>query len=287
VNTSKAYLAELKRQTRYISLIENSNQFLDDAGFRQRILSLVQDASLQISCNFGALGEVGKHYDSTLLCNLNRVGIDCNARSFSLITNVEEVDLSMVDQYLRDFKCFAQVKKKLSIEILSVGSEHGGESTSPVYDLSCLSPTLESLSLSCDLRVVNYHLLTNLQEVELHRCDSITDVSCFRRARMVRLIGCHNVTNVNSLADVKELILVGCDGVTDVSELGRVEKMEIGNCKNLHDLSALTAVHILRVSSFPENLLVPLKQNTVLNISNFFPSCPLFNSWLGTIVFEY
>jgi hypothetical protein len=71
------------------------------------------------------------------------------------------------------------------------------------------------------------------------------------------------------LVGVKELVLTNCLGITDVSELGRVKKLEISNCENLNDLSALSTVHTLRVSWFPENLLSPLNQNTVLDISFF------------------
>jgi hypothetical protein len=271
MNTSKEYLAELKRQTQYIALNHNySNQFRDDPIFRQRILSLVSDPSLQISCSFQSLGVVGEHYDATLLCNLNRIDIDCDARSLSLITNVEEVHLSTGgNQYLDDFKCLAQVKKTLAITIWNVDDGDGRYDRSPFYDLSCLSPTLESLSLLNANRVTNYHFFTSLREVELEYCDSIQDVSCFRNARMVRLSACHNVTDVNSLANVMEVILLDCAGVTDVSALGSVEVMNISSCKNLHDLSALTTVHTLTVSEFPENLLIPLNQNTVLYLSPF------------------
>jgi hypothetical protein len=259
-----------ERLTQYIALNHNySNQFLVDE-VRQRILSLVHDPSSQISCSFGALGRVGEHYDAANLCNLNRIHINCDARSLSLITNVEEVHLSMWNnQYLDDFRCLAQVKKKLFITICDVDDEDGGTDVSPFYDLSCLSATLESLSLSNVDQIANYHLFTNLREVELDTCDSIEEVSCFRNAESVTLSWCRYVTNVNSLSKVKELILIGCDGVTDVSALGRVGVMTVANCKNLHDLSALSTVHTLTVSYFPGNLLSSLKQNTVLNLSYF------------------
>jgi hypothetical protein len=274
VNTSKEYLGELKRQTRYISLANNSTQFLRDPLFRQRILSLVDDPSLQISCDFLRNGGVGKPYDASVLCNLNQIHINFDDEPLSLFTNVEEVHLRTGNRegYLPDFKCLAKVKKKLSITIWNADDEDDevyGKDMSPNYDLSCLSPTLESLSLTNANRVHNYHLFTNLRVVELCSCDSIKDVSCFRNAKTVKLSWCRYVTNVNSLSNVKELDLISCDGVTDVSALGRVEVMKIGGCKNLHDLSALSTVHTLRVSDFPKNLLSSLKQNTVLNVSYF------------------
>jgi hypothetical protein len=251
MHTSKEHFAEMKRQTRYISLTKNSNQFLVDPLFRQRILSLVDDPSLQVAWRvqdrFGVLGE---HYDATLLCNLNRISVSgCKARSFSLITNVEEVELA-TDDYLSDFSCFAQIRRSLSIAVKSAGR-------TPKYDLSCFSPTLERLCLYVR-QVANYHLLTNLRSVEFHGCDSIIDVSCFCRAKIVKFIRCPNVTNVNSLASVKELVLLSCDGVTDVSALGTVKEMIIRNCKNLHNLSALSSVYSLTVSDFPQNLRSPL-----------------------------
>jgi hypothetical protein len=268
VNTSKEYLAELKRQTRYIALDKNSNHFLDDLIFRQRILSLVDDPSLQVSCDFQRFGRVGEHYDARLFYNLNRIDINCGSERLSLFTNVQEVHLSTgdTDGYLSDFECFAQVKKKISIKICDVDD---GRVLSPRYDLSCLSPTLESLSLSNANRVENYHLFTNLREVELVDCDSVGNVYCFRNAEIVKLLWCRFVHNVNSLLKVKELTLIGCDWVTDVSELGRVKEMEIGECKNLHDLSALATVHTLTASHFSESLLSRLNQNTILNLSDF------------------
>jgi hypothetical protein len=266
LNTSKSYFAELKRQTRYIALSKNSYQFLGDPLFRQSILSLVNDPSLQISCCFQRLGEIGEDYDASLLCNLNQIDIfDCYARSFSLMTNVESLELRTED-YLNDFNCFAQIKKVLSVTIVYEGEED--VNNIPVYDLSCLSPTLESLSLFTK-RVSNYDSLTNLHYVEFTGCDSIAEVSCFRGAKTVHFINCTNVTDVSSLANVKELVLISCPGITDVSSLGGVEIMEISTCKNLHDLSPLSTVHTLVISHFPVDFLSTLNQNTVLNLSGF------------------
>jgi hypothetical protein len=266
MNTSKAYFTELKRQTRRIDLKRYSCDFLDDPIFRQRLLSLVDDPSLQISCYFRGLGEFGEFFNATLLCNLRRIRIfNCAARSFSLFSNVEAIELDTYD-YLSDFNCFAQVKKELSI---TISNEEEDESKVPTYDLSCLSPTLETLFLSVK-RVVNYHFLTNLRSVEFYGCDSITDVSCFQSAVIAKFTLCPNVTNVNSLVNVKELVLKECDGVTDVSALGRVEKMEISVCDNLINLSGLSTVHSLTISQFPEELFAPLNQNVVLNFCDEF-----------------
>jgi hypothetical protein len=261
MNTSKAHFAELKRQTRYIALKENSNQFLVDAVFRQRILSLVHDPSLQVSCYFRVLGTVGQHYNATVLCNLNLVQTsNFMPRSLSVITNVEAIDIRTFSS-LTDFTGFGQITKNVSISIYPRATDG-----IPTYDLSCLSPTLETLNL-CVNRVANYHLFTNLREVAFDCCESITDVSCFRNAKTVTFTRCPNVTNVNSLAKVKKLILAGCEGVTDVSALGSVKEMVISDCINLADLSALSTVHILTVSQFSEILLAPLKQNVVLDLS--------------------
>jgi hypothetical protein len=266
MNTSKTYFAELKRQTRHITLRKNSSQFLVDPFFRQRILSLVIDPSLQISCDFGVLGETGEHYEANRLCNLDRIFIaNCKAQSFSLITNVEEVELFTFHN-LSDFNGFAQVKRLLFISRCNLMND---PEECPVYDLSCLSPTLEFLGLFGVKRISNYQLLTNLLYVEFYACDSIRDVSCFRHAEMVSFRSCPNVINVNSLAGVKELVLKNCHAVTDVSDLGRVKKIEISNCVNLNGLSALSTVHTLRVSLFPDDFLSPLSQNSVLNISHF------------------
>jgi hypothetical protein len=266
MNASKAYFTELKRQTRRIDLKANSYNFLNNPIFRQRLLSLVDDPSLQISCYFRGLGEFGEHCDVTLLCNLKRIRIfNCAARSFSLFSNVEAIQLATND-YLSDFNCFAQVKKELSI---TISNDEEDETNVPTYDLSCLSPTLETLYLSVK-RVVHYQFLTNLRSVEFYGCDSITDVSCFQSAAIAKFTGCPNVTNVNSLVNARELVLKECDGVTDVSALGRVEKMEISACNNLTDLSGLSTVHNLTISQFSEELFAPLNQNTVLNFSDEF-----------------
>jgi hypothetical protein len=266
MNTEKGFIAEVKRRTRQIDLSTNSYQFLINPLFRQRVLSLVHDPCLQISCCFRVIGKFGEHYDSTVLCNLKRIQIvNCMARSFSLFSNVEALRLATND-YLRDLNCFAQVEKELWI---SVNRLPQGEDKVPTYDLSCLTPTLETLYLSTR-RVVNYHFLTNLRSVELNDCDTITDVSCFRNAETVKFTSCFNVTNVNSLTNVKVLVLKECHGVTDVSALGKVEEMEVSNCENLHDLSALSTVHSLTISQFPEGLFASLKQNKVLNFSDIF-----------------
>jgi hypothetical protein len=185
------------------------------------------------------------------------------ARSFSIFSNLEALQLKTND-YLLDFNCFAQVKKELSITVNRLPQ---GEDKVPTYDLSCLSPTLESLYLSTR-RVVNYHFLTNLRSVKFNDCDSITDVSCFRNAETVKFTSCFNVTNVNSLANVKILALKECHRVADVSALGKVEEMEISNCENLHDLAALSTVHTLAISQFPEGLYASLNQNKILNFSD-------------------
>jgi hypothetical protein len=92
MNTNKANLAELKKQTQNISLTKNSNQFLVDPLFRQRILTLVDDPSLQISCAFHSLGAIGEHYDANPLSNMKQITVSsCNALSLSMITNVEIV----------------------------------------------------------------------------------------------------------------------------------------------------------------------------------------------------
>jgi hypothetical protein len=268
MNTNKSSFVELKRQTRYIALSKNSHQFLGDPLFRQRIISLVNDPSLQISCCFPELGETGKDYDATLLCNLNKLQIsNCRVRSFSPITNVGSLELRTND-YFSDLSCFAQIKKELSINIFFRGDENADDI--PIYDLSCLNPTLERLRLSFT-RVVNYHVFNNLRLVEFYGCVSITDVSCFQNAESAHFTYCRNVTNVNSLKNVKELVLVGCPGVTDVSSLGGVEVMEIGDCENLHDLSPLSTVHTLSLYRFPVDVLSPLNQNTILNLSGFSP----------------
>jgi hypothetical protein len=185
-------------------------------------------------------------------------------RVYKFPANVESVEYRSND-FLSDFKCFAKVKKELSIRIVYYGKD---ETMVPTYDLSCLSRTLERLCIYIR-RVANYHLFTNLRSVVFCGCDSITDVSCFQNVEIVRFTGCRNVTNVNSLANVKELVLSGCEGVTDVSQLGRVGKLEISCCKNLHDLSGLSTVHTLTVSRFPVNLLSQLNRNTVLNLSGY------------------
>jgi hypothetical protein len=159
MNTSKAYFADLKKQTRYIVLKRNSCHFLDDPLFRERILSLVNDPSLQICCQFQVLGNIGKGFDTTVLCNLNRVRIlKSFASSFSLFKNVENLYLRVsVEDYLSDFNCFAGVKKEISIIDVKVSwalildKDLDG---CPTCDLSCLSPTLESLCL-CVRRVAN------------------------------------------------------------------------------------------------------------------------------------
>jgi hypothetical protein len=266
MHTSKAYFANLKKRTRYIVLSQNSSHFLNDPLFRQRILSLVEDPRSQISCSIRGFGEIGEHYDTTLLSNLNHVSIThCKTRSFSLFTNVEDLRVYS-DDYLQDFECFAQIKKSLSINIWNHPAND--EEQALTYDLSCLSPTLEYLYLKTK-RVVNYQFLTYLRDVDFRGCDSITDVSCFRNAVSVAFSVCPNVTNVNSLAKVKKLLLYKCAAVTDVSALGSVETVEISTCENLQDLSGLSTVRNLKVSEFSEDLLAPLNGNTVLDLSDF------------------
>jgi hypothetical protein len=104
--------------------------------------------------------------------------------------------------------------------------------------------------------------------VEFEGCVSIADVSCFQHGVSVSFKDCPNITNVNSLAQVKELVLNGCTGIIDVSAFGNVETMKIDYCENLHDLSALSTVRNLTVYCMNEDLLAPLNQNTVLNISD-------------------
>jgi hypothetical protein len=270
LNTSLEYFDELKKKARYIALNKNSSrQFLNDPLFRQRILSLVNDPYSQVSCHLEDLGEIGKPYDASLLCNLNRIDIsNCRARSFSLFTNVAKLKLLTMD-YLQDFNCFAQVKKLLWLGIYYPAKD---EDEIPTYDLSSLSPTLESLYLRTN-RIANYQFLSNLRYVEFRGCDSITDVSCFRNAIRVKFRSCSNVINVNSLANVEVLVLDDCNSVTDVSALGNVETMEIGYCENLNDISALSTVHNLTIYSFEEELLAPLNQNTILDLSEH--SCDL------------
>jgi hypothetical protein len=260
MNTNKAYFAELKMQTKYIDLNENSKKFLIDPLFRQRILSLVVDPSLQISCNFGEFGEIGDHLDATALSNINHIQVsDFKARSLSRLTNVESAEIQTPD-FLLDINCFAHVKRRLSVK-------HVYYQTT-TYDLSCLSSTLESLILFVP-RVANYHLLTNLRSVEFYGCLSIEDVSCFRRAEIVKFLNCRKVINVNSLKNVVELVFRCCDGITDVSELGRVKRLEISDCKNLHDISCLSTVHTLTVANVAKNLLSSLNQNTVLHLLGY------------------
>jgi hypothetical protein len=113
----------------------------------------------------------------------------------------------------------------------------------------------------------------SLLSVEFDGCEPVTDVSCFRYAKVIKFHRCPNVTNVNSLKNSMELVFQYYDGVADVSELGRVKKMEIRYCRNLHDLSGLSTVHTLAVSLVPENLLSSLNQNTVLHLSYFLTDC--------------
>jgi hypothetical protein len=105
--------------------------------------------------------------------------------------------------------------------------------------------------------------------VEFYGCLSIEDVSCFRRAEIVKFLTCRRVINVNSLKNVVELVFHCCDGITDVSELGRVKRLEISDCKNLHDISCLSTVHTLTVANVAKNLLSSLNQNTFLHLLRY------------------
>jgi hypothetical protein len=136
MNTNKSYFAELTKQTRYISLNNSSNQFLVEPLFRQKILSLVDDPSFQISCNFGLLGEFGEYLDGYQSSNVDQIRIfDCKARTLSSLTSVESVENQTCDSFV-DFNSFAHVKGCLSF------SHVGCHYEISLYDLSCLSSSL-------------------------------------------------------------------------------------------------------------------------------------------------
>jgi hypothetical protein len=57
--------------------------------------------------------------------------------------------------------------------------------------------------------------------ISISNSPSITDVSCFKNAKVLEFYRCPNITDVSSLGHVYKLVLSHCDGITDVSTLGK------------------------------------------------------------------
>jgi hypothetical protein len=82
----------------------------------------------------------------------------------------------------------------------------------------------------------NYHYLANLKSLEIFWCDSITDVSCFRKIPKLKLSHCPNITDVSALSGVFELNLSYYRGFTDVYALGNVPCLRLYDCRTFQML---------------------------------------------------
>jgi hypothetical protein len=106
---------------------------------------------------------------------------------------------------------------------------------------------IEEAEFSC-INLLNYNTLYHLQSLSIYNTNSITDVSCFKSIKTLKLSACPNITDVSTLGDVHELRLFYCQGITDVSALGRVYRLDLSNSKNVTDITALDKVHTLNLS---------------------------------------
>jgi hypothetical protein len=91
---------------------------------------------------------------------------------------------------------------------------------------------LEEMILLGRIRLANYQSLSNLKRISIRRCQTITDVSCFR--------------------DVPHLTFDQCNGITDVSSLANVSHLNLSSCGGIRELIGLNSVISLHLNKFLE-----------------------------------
>jgi hypothetical protein len=103
------------------------------------------------------------------------------------------------------------------------------------------------------IRLANYQSLSHLKRISIRKCQTITEVSCFR--------------------DVPHLTFDQCNGITDVSSLTNVSHLNLSSCGGIRELTGLNSVISLHLNKFFGNDISPVK-NTLESL--FITSCQRF-----------
>jgi hypothetical protein len=239
LNTNKRHFGIWKKQSKLVKLSDDlADKFVKSSKFRERIYQMVDNPLQQIE-----LFLYGLAYRSNSEPSLKNISVPvvkkvtakyCTITGFPL--EVDTIDLVGCGLILE--------KEWPALRCLHIEND-------------CFKPLLHSLDVQTltvleeawfsKIDLLNYHALSHLHSLSISYTDSITDVSCFKNIKKLRLTSCPNITDVSSLGAVPDLELSYCSGITDVSSLGTVPKLVILDCSGITDYSAVGNVHELMI----------------------------------------
>jgi hypothetical protein len=261
MNTNKRYFGVWKKECQRIVLsASHAENFVKSSEFRERILEIILNPRLQLDLIFEYEEYYGRKQLKIDLKELNivrKLYIQETVERCKVIPDVIDIEeLALFNSPVEELSYWSHVKSLTFLPNYSTSRK--------VFDLSSLQ-NLEKGVFEVSL-CTNYQLLSNLKWLEISRCESITDVNCFKNISHLELHSCPRITDVSSLGNVRELNLSYCSNITDVSSLSKVHTLDLSHCPVLN-LSSLTEVYSLKFEDFKGTDLSGLKRIVVLNIA--------------------
>jgi hypothetical protein len=263
MNTSKHHFGQWKKESQLIVLsCPYVEGFYLSEEFQERILSTIENPRLQLDLIFKYLQYYSSNHltiDLEMINNVRKICIEGTGGHYSVVprvVNVDEVCLHHCSVENLSYWLNAKIVEFMPDSTVCRNS----------FDLSPLE-NIEKGIFNFS-RCVNYHLLTNLQYLQLSYCDSISDVSCFHNIPILDLQGCSKIIDVTSLGRVTKLNLSHCKNISVVSALGNVHTLDLSYCDKVRDLSELKWVHSLIFQGFKGHDLSGLETIIILDISD-------------------
>ncbi len=225
INSSKVVFGEVKRKTVYFNLNpSNSEKYLDDADFRRKILSLIENGWRQIALHISWTSN--KKISLTVpIHSLIYEQPLRSVRDLDHLTNVESMIL---------YPSFHEIPPLMTLKHLTL------ENTDQMSPLSNLSH-LTSISINLINNKEDLLPLQFIKHLKINNCDRIEDFSILGDGKQISLSlgNACNLTNVNNFQSIHQLSLSGCSLLEDISPLYGIHTLQLSFCKKVKDISSL------------------------------------------------
>jgi hypothetical protein len=263
MNTSKHYFGQWKKESQLIVLsCPYVEGFYLSEEFQERILSTIENPRLQLDLIFNYLQYYSSNHltiDLETIKNVRKISVEGTGGHYSVVPRVVNVDEVCLHHCpVEDLSYWSNAK---AVEFIPDSTIWRNS-----FDLTPLE-NIEKGIFNFS-RCVNYHLLANLQSLQLSYCDSISEVRCFQNISVLDLQGCSKITDVSSLGRARKLNLSHCKNISDVSALGNAHTLDLSYCDKVRDLSVLKWVYSLKFHGFKGHDLSGLENIVILDISD-------------------
>jgi hypothetical protein len=173
----------------------------------------------------------------------NCVGVDSD-----LITTNSDLDYLPHVKYFKPLHVFESLSEKLkSLKVLSLFCCVSLTKLIGVRNI----PRIEMLY--CDLLDDISEITNTTVSVSISGCPRLTNFQPLLNIKNVEIINCNGFKDGFQVEKVKRLYISQCQGIEDVSMLGNVQRLELANCKYIRSFEGLERVPELIISGLTES----------------------------------